>query len=49
LAALSATERDQLADLLGRVAEQQGLEAGVHPGYANVAAKRRKRFTRSGR
>lgn len=32
-AALSPAERDQLASLLGRIAEQQGLDVGVHPGY----------------
>jgi len=32
-AALSPREREQLADLLFRVAEQQGLTPGVHPGF----------------
>jgi DNA-binding MarR family transcriptional regulator len=32
-AALTAAEREQLAGLLGRIAEQQGLTPGVHPGY----------------
>jgi DNA-binding MarR family transcriptional regulator len=34
LASLSAEERDQLAALLRRIAEQQGLQPGVHPGFA---------------
>lgn len=33
LAALSDDERQQLATLLQRVADQQGLTRGVHPGY----------------
>jgi DNA-binding MarR family transcriptional regulator len=35
-AALTAPERDQLASLLGRIAGQQGLTAGVHPGYRQL-------------
>jgi DNA-binding MarR family transcriptional regulator len=31
--ALSATERTTLRELLQRVADQQGLTPGVHPGY----------------
>ncbi|WP_204009293.1 MarR family winged helix-turn-helix transcriptional regulator [Virgisporangium aurantiacum] len=31
--ALNDTERAQLRDLLARIAEQQELTAGVHPGY----------------
>lgn len=34
LAALSDVEQKQLAGLLERVAEQQGLIRGVHPGFA---------------
>jgi DNA-binding MarR family transcriptional regulator len=34
LAALSDDEQRQLADLLRRVSEQQGLIKGVHPGFA---------------
>jgi DNA-binding MarR family transcriptional regulator len=34
LAALSAEERGQLIDLLQRVAGQQGLRRGVHPGLS---------------
>jgi hypothetical protein len=36
LAALDETERQQLAILLQRVADQQGLTPGVHPGYARL-------------
>jgi DNA-binding MarR family transcriptional regulator len=35
-AALTAPERDQLASLLRRIAGQQGLTAGVHPGYRQL-------------
>jgi DNA-binding MarR family transcriptional regulator len=35
-AALSTAERDQLHELLSRIAEQQGLTPGVHPGYQVV-------------
>jgi DNA-binding MarR family transcriptional regulator len=33
LAALSREEREALAELLTKIADQQGLTAGVHPGY----------------
>jgi DNA-binding MarR family transcriptional regulator len=36
LAALNAEERDLLASLLSRVADQQGLRPGVHPGFARL-------------
>jgi len=36
LAALSEEERRQLCDLLQRVADQQKLQRGVHPGYRSV-------------
>lgn len=36
LAALSEEEQAQLAALLQRVADQQGLTPRVHPGYANA-------------
>ncbi len=42
LAALSAEEQEQLAGLLQRVADQQGLTRGVHPGYARLGAPLRK-------
>ena len=36
LAALSEAERHQLTALLMRIAEDQGLRKGVHPGYSTV-------------
>jgi DNA-binding MarR family transcriptional regulator len=36
LLALSDDERGQLADLLQRIADEQGLTHGVHPGYAHL-------------
>jgi hypothetical protein len=36
LSALSKEERDQLADLLLRIADQQGHVRGVHPGYQQL-------------
>ena len=41
-AALSAEERNVLAGLLQRIADQQGLIRGVHPGYASMPRKNRK-------
>jgi len=35
-AALSATEREQLASLLARIAAQQGITPDVHPGYRKL-------------
>ncbi|MGY0232861.1 MarR family winged helix-turn-helix transcriptional regulator [Longispora urticae] len=35
-APLDPAEREQLAVLLGRLAEHHGLTAGVHPGYRTV-------------
>jgi DNA-binding MarR family transcriptional regulator len=35
-AALDAKERAQLAGLLRRIAEEQGLTPGVHPGYRKL-------------
>jgi len=35
-AALNADERAQLASLLTRIANQQGLTAGVHPGFGRI-------------
>jgi DNA-binding MarR family transcriptional regulator len=37
-AALTAAEREQLRGLLRRIAEQQGLTLGVHPGYQQLNA-----------
>lgn len=39
-AALSEREREQLARLLGRIADEQGLTRGVHPGYRSVKTPR---------
>jgi DNA-binding MarR family transcriptional regulator len=36
LAALNEDEQRQLGVLLRRIADQQGLAPGVHPGYARV-------------
>jgi DNA-binding MarR family transcriptional regulator len=35
-AALDAKEREQLATLLDKIAEQQGLTPGVHPGFSRM-------------
>ena len=37
-ASLGEHEREQLWSLLGRIADDQGLTPGVHPGFAGVAA-----------
>ena len=36
LSALSTEERDELANLLLKIADQQGLVRGVHPGYQRM-------------
>jgi DNA-binding MarR family transcriptional regulator len=36
LVALSSDEREQLTGLLHRIADQQGLARGVHPGYQRL-------------
>src|ERR1700687_3485870 len=38
-AALTAREREQLAELLRRIADQQGLTPGVHPGFSRLGRK----------
>lgn len=38
-AALDASERAQLAGLLARIAKQQGLRPGVHPGFARIGRR----------
>jgi DNA-binding MarR family transcriptional regulator len=38
-AGLSDAERKQLNELLTRLADRQGLTAGVHPGYQRIGAK----------
>jgi DNA-binding MarR family transcriptional regulator len=40
-AALTAEERKELLALLQRVADQQGLTRGVHPGFGRVTARPR--------
>jgi len=40
--ALSREERMQLKNLCGRIAEQQRLTPGVHPGYRMLGKRRRK-------
>jgi DNA-binding MarR family transcriptional regulator len=40
LSALTVEERHTLGSLLLRVADQQGLVRGIHPGYQRLAAKR---------
>lgn len=42
-AALRADERVQLRDLLVRIARQQGLTPGVHPGYRTLGRERRRK------
>lgn len=39
LESLSEEERESLATLLARVAEQQGLTPGVHPGYSKTTGQ----------
>jgi DNA-binding MarR family transcriptional regulator len=41
LSALSREERGQLANLLLRIADQQGLVRGVHPGYQRLGSPKR--------
>jgi len=41
LSALSGEERNELATLLRKVANQQGLVPGVHPGYQRLGRPRR--------
>ena len=48
LAALSAEEREHLRQLLIRVARQQGLTPGVHPGYRQLPGRGRPRPRRDG-
>ena len=45
LSSLSKEERDTLATLLLRIADQQGLVRGVHPGYQRLGGP--KRFSES--
>ncbi|MBO0860895.1 MAG: MarR family transcriptional regulator [Chloracidobacterium sp.] len=41
LASLGKVEREQLADLLKRIADEQGLLPGVHPGFSWLGRKGR--------
>ncbi|MFI5912482.1 MarR family winged helix-turn-helix transcriptional regulator [Dactylosporangium sp. NPDC051541] len=41
LTALAPEERAQLTELLQRIADQQGLTPGVHPGYRQAAVRRK--------
>jgi DNA-binding MarR family transcriptional regulator len=43
LAALSTDERDQLTGWLHRIADQQGLARGVHPGYQRLGRSKSQR------
>jgi DNA-binding MarR family transcriptional regulator len=49
LASLSTEERDRLATLLLRVADQQGLRPGVHPGFARLRMENRRKSKSPGR
>jgi DNA-binding MarR family transcriptional regulator len=40
LASLGKEEREQLADLLQRIADDQGLTPGVHPGFGRIGKGR---------
>ena len=41
LASLGKEEREQLADLLQQIADDQGLTPGVHPGFSRIGMKGR--------
>lgn len=41
LASLDKEEREQLADILQRIADDQGLTPGVHPGFSRIGRKGR--------
>jgi DNA-binding MarR family transcriptional regulator len=49
LSALNREERNQLASLLLRIADQQGLVRGVHPGYQRLGSPKRSGADDSGR
>jgi DNA-binding MarR family transcriptional regulator len=38
-AGLDAAEREQLGELLSRIAKEQGLRPGVHPGFGRLGRK----------
>jgi len=39
MASLDKAEREQLADLLQRIADEEGLTPGVHPGFSRLGRK----------
>ena len=41
-AALSQREREQLAEFLQRIAEEQGLTPGVHPGFSRLGRRQKR-------
>jgi DNA-binding MarR family transcriptional regulator len=41
LSSLGKEERDQLAALLQRIADDQGLSPGIHPGFSRIGGKGR--------
>jgi hypothetical protein len=41
-AALNENERETLARLLSRIAEEQQLKPGVHPGYRRLGEEKKK-------
>jgi DNA-binding MarR family transcriptional regulator len=41
LASLGKEEREQLADILQRIADDQGLTPGVHPGFSRIGRRGR--------
>jgi DNA-binding MarR family transcriptional regulator len=42
-AALSPQEREQLAEFLQRIADEQGLTPGVHPGFSQLGRLKKPR------
>jgi DNA-binding MarR family transcriptional regulator len=46
-AGLTLSETAELQSLLSKIAEQQGLSAGVHPGYRSISKKSRSTTRRS--
>jgi DNA-binding MarR family transcriptional regulator len=40
-AAISESEHERLGELLRRIADEQGLTPGVHPGFARITARRK--------
>ena len=44
LRSLGKEEREQLAALLQRIADDQGLTPGVHPGFSRIGGKGRPKY-----